>query len=109
VLPLADWWAGPPRAGRWRLGGMPCRATGASCWPLAGLARPEQRFFDMLQAQGLAIAPPCRWRTTTHLLRPLPWPADTDLHVVLTEKDAVKLEPGAHAPRPGTQRVGRAG
>ena len=57
----------------------------------AGLAHPE-RFFTMLRHAGLAIWPlplPDHYRYTT-----LPWPADTR-NVVLTEKDAVKLDPAA--------------
>lgn len=63
----------------------------------AGVARPN-RFFDMLREHGLAVTPlplPDHFDFAT-----LPWPADTP-DVVLTEKDAVKLDPG----RIGTTRV----
>ena len=55
---------------------------------VAGIAAP-QRFFDMLQSAGLAFeALPL---ADHHHFSTLPWPDDSDLHVVLTEKDAVKL------------------
>ena len=53
----------------------------------AGVARPE-RFFAMLEAEGLTIVRlplPDHWR-----FEPLPWPADC-ADVIVTEKDAVKL------------------
>lgn len=85
VLSLADWWAGrpPPADGGWpALRGRPLLAA-------AGLARPE-RFFQMLEAQGLNIS---RLPLADHhRLDPLPWLADT-VELVLTEKDAVKLRP----------------
>ncbi len=55
----------------------------------AGVARPE-RFFAMLRAHGLAFTPlPL---PDHHAYAELPWPPDTT-DVVLTEKDAVKLDP----------------
>ncbi|MEO8805552.1 MAG: tetraacyldisaccharide 4'-kinase [Burkholderiaceae bacterium] len=63
----------------------------------AGVARPS-RFFDMLREQALQISAlplPDHFDFTT-----LPWPADTP-NVVLTEKDAVKLDPA----RLGATRV----
>lgn len=91
LQPLADWWRGvplPPDGGwtalRQALAGAPALAA-------AGLARPEP-FFAMLRAQGLALQPlPL---ADHHPFAPLPWPAGTR-HVVLTEKDAVKLPPAA--------------
>lgn len=58
-------------------------------WALAGIAQP-QRFFDQLTALG--------WRVhgqplADHAdLTDLPWPANV-AHVIVTEKDAVKLSP----------------
>ena len=89
---LADWWAGR-RAGPvgWSaLRGRPLLAA-------AGTARPG-RFFAMLAAQGLDVVPlPL---PDHHAYAELPWPNDTP-DVVVTEKDAVKLDPE----RPGATRV----
>ena len=63
----------------------------------AGLARPG-RFFAMLRAHGLNFAAPPL--PDHHDYATLPWPADTP-DVIVTEKDAIKLEPG----RVGTTRV----
>jgi len=81
---LTDWWAGRPADMQTLLAlrGKPLTAA-------AGMAHP-QRFFDMLTAQGLDFQPlPL---ADHHDFATLPWPADTP-HVVLTEKDAVKIEP----------------
>lgn len=85
AVALHDWWQGVPAdpATLEALRGRPLTAV-------AGVAAPE-RFFAMLETNGLSI---------TRLPQPdhaayaaLPWPADaTD--VVLTEKDAVKIDPG---------------
>ena len=93
VLPLADWWrglapgsasAGISNAGWAALRGRPLLAA-------AGLARPAP-FFAMLEAQGLSIQ---RLPLADHqAFSPLPWPAST-AEVIVTEKDAVKLPPGA--------------
>lgn len=57
----------------------------------AGIAAPE-RFFSMLEAEGLAIE---RLPLPDHhAFATLPWPAATP-DVVVTEKDAVKLDPHA--------------
>lgn len=92
VVALADWWAGHPATGTalQALGARPLLAA-------AGLAHP-QRFFDMLRAAGLAVTPlplPDHFDYAT-----LPWPPDTQ-DVVVTEKDAVKLDPA----RTGAVRV----
>ena len=85
VLPLADWWQGQaPDASHWRaLQRVPVLAA-------AGMAAPE-RFFDMLRRQGMqltqTLALPDHFGFET-----LPWPADTG-DVIVTEKDAVKLQP----------------
>lgn len=90
VQPLADWWAGLPLPADGGWGAL--RALASAGTPLlaaAGLAQPEP-FFTMLEAQGLAIT---RLPLADHHpLQPLPWPTTTP-HLVLTEKDAVKLPP----------------
>ncbi len=63
----------------------------------AGMGRPA-RFFGMLRELGLTIVPLAL--PDHHDFRPLPWPADTR-DVVVTEKDAVKLDSAAL----GTTRV----
>lgn len=83
---LADWQAG--RAGTAAalasLRGRPLLAA-------AGIASPE-RFFSMLEAAGLAIT---RLPLPDHhRFDALPWPATT-ADVVVTEKDAVKIDPAA--------------
>jgi len=92
AVPLADWWhgaAGNPAALD-TLRGRPLLAA-------AGLARPE-RFFAMLHERGLTFTPlPL---PDHHDYATLPWPAATT-DVVLTEKDAIKLDPS----RIGTTRV----
>ena len=92
AVALADWWQGLPAsmAALHALRGRPLVAT-------AGMAQP-QRFFDMLTEQGLtfdALPLPDHDAFTT-----LPWPPGT-ADVLLTEKDAVKLQPD----RVGATRV----
>ncbi len=84
VVSLADWWAGHPPSGA-TLTALQGRRIVAA----AGTARPE-RFFDMLRASGLDIDPLAL--PDHHDYHELPWPAGT-ADVVLTEKDAVKLNP----------------
>lgn len=82
AVPLADWWAGrPPVDGSLQaLRGRPVLAA-------AGLAAPE-KFFRMLEAQGLTIR---RLPLADHArLEPRPWQSDEAI-VLVTEKDAVKL------------------
>lgn len=84
AIDLADWLAG--RTDRTQplpaLAGRPLLAA-------AGIASPE-RFFSMLEAAGLAIE---RLPLPDHhAFAALPWPAGTP-EVVVTEKDAVKLDP----------------
>ena len=85
LAPLAAWWAGEAAD--------PCawaQLAGRPVWAAAGLARPEP-FFTMLEAQGLQLH---RLPLPDHAsFSPLPWPADAR-DVVVTEKDAVKLQPG---------------
>lgn len=84
ALPLADWWRGnvgalQPLAA---LAGRPLLAA-------AGMGHPE-RFFGMLQAEGLSFD---RLPLPDHAaFEPLPWPPGTAA-VLVTEKDAVKLRP----------------
>ena len=84
AVALDAWWRGEA-ASRSALDALRYRPLVAA----AGVARP-QRFFAMLQAHGLAFTPlplPDHHAYTT-----LPWPPDT-ADVVLTEKDAIKLDP----------------
>lgn len=92
VVELAAWHAGEAASMRAleALRGRPLVAA-------AGVARPK-RFFEMLRQHGLQARPlplPDHFDYAT-----LPWPADT-ADVVLTEKDAVKLDPA----RLGATRV----
>ena len=86
LVALDAWWRGEP-ATMAALHAL----QGTSVLAAAGLAHPD-RFFTMLRQAGLAIRPlPL---PDHHAYATLPWPADTG-DVVLTEKDAVKLDPGA--------------
>ena len=84
VLPLAEWWAAPPTR-TWlpmsHLQGRPLLAC-------AGIARPGV-FFDALRKEGLQIGEMPLGDHAT--LSPPPWHPDVP-DVVLTEKDAVKLD-----------------
>ena len=92
LVPLRDWWAGAPPSPQ-ALQAL----AGREVLACAGTAHPA-RFFDMLRALGLSVRPlPL---ADHHDFATLPWPAGTD-HVVVTEKDAVKLEAG----RVGATRV----
>ncbi|MES2099529.1 MAG: tetraacyldisaccharide 4'-kinase [Pseudomonadota bacterium] len=92
IVPLADWWRGAA-ASNDALDALRARPLLAA----AGLAQPE-RFFAMLRERGLTIAPlPL---PDHHDFATLPWPTDAR-DVVLTEKDAIKLDPS----RIGTTRV----
>jgi tetraacyldisaccharide 4'-kinase len=84
IVPLADWWRGLPAtpAVLENLRGRPLVAA-------AGLARPG-RFFALLREAGLTfseLALPDHFDYAS-----LPWPSGTN-DVVVTEKDAVKLNP----------------
>jgi tetraacyldisaccharide 4'-kinase len=94
AVSLADWWAGAPATPQalQALRSRPLLAAAGLAWP--------QRFFAALRAAGLdarELALPDHFDHAT-----LPWSAgETD--VVVTEKDAVKLDPGRMArERPGT-------
>lgn len=92
AVALADWWAGRPATAQ-TLAGLRGRPLVAA----AGLARPE-RFFAMLRDAGLEIEPlPL---PDHHDFARLPW-TDTTPDVIVTEKDAVKLDPV----RTGSTRV----
>ena len=91
--PLAAWWQGDARAARpiGELRGRPLLAA-------AGLAAPE-KFFTMLEDAGLVLD---RMPLPDHAsFDPLPWPDTPAPEVLVTEKDAVKLQ----ADRPGTEHV----
>lgn len=81
ALPLSAWLAGDDTVDDLaRFKGRPVHAA-------AAIAEPA-RFFDMLEAQGLALR---RWPLPDHDdFAHLPWPADAG-DVLVTEKDAVKL------------------
>lgn len=87
VLPWEDWWHGSREAG------LSTEALRSSHWlAVAGIGHPE-RFFAMLEAEGLRIE---RVPLPDHApLDPRPWPAD-GRPVILTEKDAIKIRPDAH-------------
>jgi len=90
VVPLTGWWHGeaPTMQALETLRGRPVIAT-------AGVARP-QRFFAMLRDAGLSVTPLAL--PDHHDFATVPWPP-TASDVVLTEKDAIKIDP---------QRVGSA-
>jgi tetraacyldisaccharide 4'-kinase len=93
AVDLAGWWNGVPAAGE-RLTALCGRHLLAS----AGIGQP-QRFFDALRASGLTIDTLPLGDHHDHAR--LPWPEGiTD--VVVTEKDAIKLDPArVAAERPG--------
>ncbi|HEY1393976.1 MAG TPA: tetraacyldisaccharide 4'-kinase [Methylibium sp.] len=94
IAPLTQWWAGQAPQGFEVLGSRKLLA-------LAGMARPE-RFFASLREAGLsfdALPLPDHYD-----YRRLPWPQDaTD--VLITEKDAVKLDPARLASESPSTRV----
>jgi tetraacyldisaccharide 4'-kinase len=92
AVSLQDWWRGVPAS-------MPVLQAlrDRPLLAAAGMAHP-QRFFDSLAAQGLQVQP-CVL-PDHHPYATLPWPGNT-ADVVVTEKDAVKLDPA----RIGNTRV----
>ncbi|MGY0195365.1 tetraacyldisaccharide 4'-kinase [Leptothrix sp. BB-4] len=90
LVGLDDWWEGRPASaealdtlrGRQQADGLVLHAS-------AGIGQPN-RFFDGLRARGLAIEPVALPDHHDHAT--LPWPAAAR-HVIVTEKDAVKLRP----------------
>jgi tetraacyldisaccharide 4'-kinase len=93
AVDLASWWAGAPatHAQLAALRGRPLLAS-------AGIGQP-QRFFDALRSAGLAIDTLALDDHHDHAR--LPWPAEAR-EVVVTEKDAIKLDPQ----RVATERPG---
>ena len=89
VSALADWWRGSPPDPQ-ALAALRGRAVLAA----AGIARPE-RFFALLRAAGLDVQPLAL--DDHHDYAQLPWPTGTP-DVVVTEKDAVKLDLARVAP-----------
>jgi tetraacyldisaccharide 4'-kinase len=84
ALPLAAWWAGDTRTA---VALDSLRRDGLRA--LAGIAAPE-KFFTMLEAHGLRFV---RIEMPDHATyASLPWPAGA-ADVLVTEKDAVKLDP----------------
>jgi tetraacyldisaccharide 4'-kinase len=84
---LTAWWAGAPATPA-QLAAL----RGQRVFASAGIGQP-QRFFDALRATGLTLNPADALALSDHHDHArLPWPAGaTD--VVVTEKDAVKLDP----------------
>lgn len=90
IVPLAQWWSGQP-------GGAPVPSQAHA---MAGIAHPE-RFFQSLRALGIQVTP-CPLRDHADF-DTLPWPSDVRT-LLVTEKDAVKLEPQRIArERPNTE------
>lgn len=94
LQPLGEWWAGqasdaslqPPRDG---------------AWAVAGIAHPP-KFFDQLAALGFTNVHPVACGDHDPYTA-LPWP-DGIAHVIVTEKDAVKMRPErVRQERPTTQ------
>ncbi len=91
LLPLRAWWAADPTQAI-----DPRALQGQALLAAAGIGQPE-RFFSMLQAQGLQFE---RLPLPDHaVFTPRPWPLPAPC-VIVTEKDAVKLP--ATAPDAGT-------
>lgn len=90
IVPLNDWWAGRSSQA------VAPRAAHA----LAGIAHPD-RFFQALRARGIDVTP-CPLRDHADFAT-LPWGLEVR-HLLVTEKDAVKLDPQRIArERPNTQ------
>lgn len=91
---LPDWWHG--HVAQTESPGLSTQTE--RVWAMAGIAHP-QRFFDALRAMGLAFTP---LPLPDHAdLTQLPWPEGAS-DVIVTEKDAVKLDPDRVArERPG--------
>jgi tetraacyldisaccharide 4'-kinase len=90
AIALEDWWTGLA-ATPGCTEALRARSLLQPLLAAAGIAEPE-RFFSMLENAGIRIE---TLPLADHAdLSALPWPADT-ADVLLTEKDAVKLRPGA--------------
>ena len=92
---LRDWWRGAPPQPHLLDDLRGCEPLVA----VAGMAAP-QRFFDMLRDAGLRFTPMALGDHFAYDTLHLPWPPGTR-DVVLTEKDAVKLDVAAD----GTTRI----
>jgi len=93
AVDLAGWWHGTPATPA-QLAALQGRRVLAS----AGIGQP-QRFFDALRAAGLTLDTLALDDHHDHAR--LPWPAEVT-EVVVTEKDAIKLDPQrVAAERPG--------
>lgn len=91
---LSDWWHGRPATRSLN----PSDVRPDDTWAVAGIAHP-QRFFDALRGLGFQITP---LALPDHAeLGNIPWPEQAR-EVIVTEKDAVKLDPDRLArERPG--------
>jgi tetraacyldisaccharide 4'-kinase len=96
TLSLADWWRGQPA----RLEALHA-LRGRDLLICAGIGQPR-RFAAMLQTEGLTVQ--IQPLADHHDFAELPWPAGT-LDVLVTEKDAVKLDPQRVAAQHPTTRV----
>jgi tetraacyldisaccharide 4'-kinase len=86
-IELAHWLAGRATPGTWSWGRLQQLFQATAVHAMAGIASPE-RFFRMLESQGLCVA---RLPMPDHAAySTLPWPASAPV-VLVTEKDAVKL------------------
>ncbi|MDE2402742.1 MAG: tetraacyldisaccharide 4'-kinase [Burkholderiales bacterium] len=90
---LVQWWSGLP----YEAGQAPPRQ---GAWAIAGISHPP-KFFDQLRAMGFDCHAVARGDHDPYTT--LPWPEGV-AHVIVTEKDAVKLSPERLSrERPGTQ------
>lgn len=90
AVPWAAWRAGQP-ATLEALETLAAQSERQPVWAAAGIAQPE-RFFGMLRQQGVRFTPVAL--PDHHDYATLPWPPDA-ADVLVTEKDAVKMRPGA--------------
>lgn len=93
AVDLADWHAGVAPSAQ-TLATLATRSRQEPMQAAAGLAEPA-RFFDMLAEAGLHVEPIALPDHAS--FDPLPWPATTR-HVLVTEKDAVKIPATAGGP-----------
>ena len=101
VLPLADWWHKSSERPRLiTLAGAAVCSSKGSAWPPWLASEEPERFFRALESHGLQLE---RWPCADHAdHRELPFPPEA-VEVIVTEKDAVKLEPDRLArERPGS-------
>ncbi|NRT55650.1 tetraacyldisaccharide 4'-kinase [Sphaerotilus uruguayifluvii] len=99
-VPLADWWRGTPSDTALTDEAAWAALRGRRLLASAGTGQPA-RFFDALRAHGLEIDTLALDDHHDHMT--LPWPASAT-EVLVTEKDAVKLDPARlAAERPGLQ------